>query len=102
MPQIIVRAAPGDRPGAVTLQERVTGSDLNSVEFASLLVERMGWLSWTLRTSRRAPGTSGGSRRPTAARRTPTSPTAISPRTGSLSAWAERPSCTSSPVAPDL
>ncbi|HEY6771115.1 MAG TPA: hypothetical protein VI035_01555 [Solirubrobacterales bacterium] len=43
MPQIIVRAAPGDRPGAVTLQERVTGSDLNSDQFASELVERMGW-----------------------------------------------------------
>ncbi|HEY6638386.1 MAG TPA: hypothetical protein VIZ61_11950 [Solirubrobacterales bacterium] len=43
MPQIIVRAAPGDRPGAVTLQERVTGSDLNSDQFASRLVERMGW-----------------------------------------------------------
>jgi hypothetical protein len=43
MPQIIVRAAPGDRPGAVTLQERVTGSDLNSDEFARELVERMGW-----------------------------------------------------------
>jgi hypothetical protein len=43
MPQIIVRAAPGDRPGAVTLQERVTGSDLNSDDFASGLVERMGW-----------------------------------------------------------
>jgi hypothetical protein len=43
MPQIIVRAAPGDRPGAVTLQEQVTGSDLNSDQFASQLVERMGW-----------------------------------------------------------
>jgi hypothetical protein len=43
MPQIIVRAAPGDRPGAVTLQEQVTGSDLNSDDFASELVERMGW-----------------------------------------------------------
>ena len=43
MPQIIVRAAPGDRPGAVTLQERVTGSDLNSDQFARQLVERMGW-----------------------------------------------------------
>jgi hypothetical protein len=43
MPQIIVRAAPGDRPGAVTLQERVTGSDLNSDQFTSQLVERMGW-----------------------------------------------------------
>ena len=43
MPQIIVRAAPGDRPGAVTLQERVTGSDLNSDEFARKLVQRMGW-----------------------------------------------------------
>jgi hypothetical protein len=43
MPQIIVRAAPGDRPGAVTLQEKVTGSDLNSDQFASRLVERMGW-----------------------------------------------------------
>ena len=43
MPQIIVRAATGDRPGAVTLQERVTGSDLNSDQFASDLVERMGW-----------------------------------------------------------
>jgi hypothetical protein len=43
MPQIIVRAAPGDRPGAVTLQERVTGSDLNSDQFASELVQRRGW-----------------------------------------------------------
>jgi hypothetical protein len=43
MPQIIVRAAPGDHPGAVTLQERVTGSDLNSDQFASQLVVRMGW-----------------------------------------------------------
>jgi hypothetical protein len=43
MPQIIVRALPGDRPGALTLQERVTGSDLNSDQFASQLMERMGW-----------------------------------------------------------
>ena len=43
MPQIIVRASSGDGPGAVTLQERVTGSDLNSDQFASELVERMGW-----------------------------------------------------------
>ena len=43
MPQIIVRAAPGDRPGAVTLQERVTGSDLNSDQLARELVERVGW-----------------------------------------------------------
>jgi hypothetical protein len=43
MPQIIVRAAPGDRPGAVTFQERVNGSDLKSDQFASQLVERMGW-----------------------------------------------------------
>jgi hypothetical protein len=43
MPQIIVRAAPGDRPGAVTLQERVNGSDLKSDQFATELVERMGW-----------------------------------------------------------
>ena len=43
MPQIIVQAAPGDRPGAVTFQERVTGSDLNSDHFANQLVERIGW-----------------------------------------------------------
>ena len=43
MPQIIVQAAPGDRPGAVTLQERVNGNDLNSDHFAGQLVERIGW-----------------------------------------------------------
>lgn len=43
MPQIIVQAAPGDRPGALTLQERVNGNDLNSDHFASQLVERIGW-----------------------------------------------------------
>ena len=43
MPQIIVQAAPGDRPGAVTLQERIRGNDLNSDHFAGQLVERIGW-----------------------------------------------------------
>ena len=43
MPQIIVRAAPGERPGSVTLQERVNGNDLNSDHFAGQLVERIGW-----------------------------------------------------------
>jgi hypothetical protein len=43
MPQIIVQAAPGDRPGAVTLQERINGNDLNSDHFAGQLVERIGW-----------------------------------------------------------
>jgi hypothetical protein len=43
MPQIIVQAAPGESPGAVTFRERVTGSDLNSDHFAGRLVERIGW-----------------------------------------------------------
>lgn len=43
MPQVIVQAAPGERPGPVTLQERVNGSDLNSDHFAGQLVERIGW-----------------------------------------------------------
>jgi hypothetical protein len=43
MPQIIVKAAPGECPGTVTLQERVNGSDLNSDHFARRLVERIGW-----------------------------------------------------------
>lgn len=43
MPQIIVKAAPGERSGTVTLQERVSGSDLNSDHFAGQLVERIGW-----------------------------------------------------------
>lgn len=43
MPQIIVQAAPGERPGSVTLQERVNGNDLNSDHFAGQLVERIGW-----------------------------------------------------------
>jgi hypothetical protein len=43
MPQIIVKAASGDRPGAVTLQERISGNDLNSDHFAGQLVERIGW-----------------------------------------------------------
>jgi hypothetical protein len=43
MPQIIVRAEAGDCPGAVTLSERVSGSDLNSDHFSSRLVERLGW-----------------------------------------------------------
>jgi hypothetical protein len=43
MPEIIVRAAPGDQPGAVTLREQVSRSDLNSDQFAQRLVERIGW-----------------------------------------------------------
>ena len=43
MPQIIVQAAPGERPGPVTLHERVNGNDLNSDHFAGQLVERIGW-----------------------------------------------------------
>jgi hypothetical protein len=43
MPQIIVQAAPADRPGGVTLKERVNGNDLNSDHFAGQLVERIGW-----------------------------------------------------------
>ncbi len=43
MPQIIVQAAPGERPGPVTLHERVNGNDLNSDHFARQLVERIGW-----------------------------------------------------------
>lgn len=43
MPQIIVQAGAGDRRGAVTLQERVSGNDLNSEHFAGQLVERIGW-----------------------------------------------------------
>ena len=43
MPQIIVQAAPGERPGPVTLRERVNGNDLNSDHFAGQLVERIGW-----------------------------------------------------------
>ncbi|MGA8219063.1 MAG: hypothetical protein WB771_10875 [Solirubrobacterales bacterium] len=43
MPQIIVQAAPGERPGPVTLHERLNGNDLNSDDFARQLVERIGW-----------------------------------------------------------
>lgn len=43
MPQIIVQAAPGDRPGSVTLKERVNGTDMHSDHFAGQLVERIGW-----------------------------------------------------------
>lgn len=43
MPQIIVQAGSGDRTGAVTLQERVSGNDLNSDHFARQLVERICW-----------------------------------------------------------
>jgi hypothetical protein len=41
MPQIIVRALPGERPGGVTLQESVSGSDLNSDSFAAQLMQRI-------------------------------------------------------------
>jgi len=43
MPQIIVKAGSGERPGAVTLQEGVSGNDLNSDHFAGQLVERIRW-----------------------------------------------------------
>lgn len=43
MPQIIVRTSADNAAGAVTLQERVAGSDLNSDHFAGRLVERIGW-----------------------------------------------------------
>jgi hypothetical protein len=43
MPQIIVQAGSAERPGSVTLKERVTRNDLNSDQFASQLVERIGW-----------------------------------------------------------
>jgi hypothetical protein len=41
MPQIIVRTLPGERPGAVTLQQHVSGSDLNSDQFAAQLMQRI-------------------------------------------------------------
>jgi hypothetical protein len=43
MPQIIVQAGSADRPGSVTLKERVSGSDLNNDHFAGELVQRIGW-----------------------------------------------------------
>jgi hypothetical protein len=42
MPQIIVRALPGERPGGVTLQESVSASDLNSETFSAQLMQRIG------------------------------------------------------------
>lgn len=43
MPQIIVQAGSADRPGSVTLNERVSGSDLNNDHFTGQLMERIGW-----------------------------------------------------------
>jgi hypothetical protein len=43
MAQIIVQAGSRERPGPVTLKERVNGNDLNSEYFAGQLVERIGW-----------------------------------------------------------
>jgi hypothetical protein len=43
MPQIIVQAGSADRPGSVTLKERVSRSDLNNDHFAGQLMQRIGW-----------------------------------------------------------
>ena len=44
MPQIVVRTSgPESKRGAEVMRERVAASDLESDQFASQLVERIGW-----------------------------------------------------------
>ena len=69
MPQIVIRTSGVEsRKGAELMRERVVASDLESEQFASQLVERIGWALADADTIEEGPSR-GGERAPSQAPR---------------------------------